>query len=219
MDKNLSKKKLPVFLLTITDQEPDSEVNKISFVAEPAIEINWFAFDNDGAPKKFEFKTQDPQKQNVIGPLMVPNLPVYRKAKENMPECYVMMNAETIEVAEQKFMKRQYNNQINANHSDNVNGAYVIESWIIEDSNIDKSAKYGYSLPKGTWMGVVHCENEAFWDEFIKTGELKGFSVEGAFNYGPQVGNKELNMESKFASEDPISLDDLVYYILEISKK
>ena len=219
MDKKISNKKLPVFLLTITNEEQDSEVNKVSFVAEPAIEINWFAFDSEGAPKKFEFKTQDKQKRNVIGPLMVPNLPVYRKAKENMPECYVMMNSDTIEVAEQKFMKRQYNNQINANHSDNVDGAYVIESWIIEDPAIDKSAKYGYSLPKGTWMGVIHCEDEQFWGDYIQTGELKGFSVEGAFNYGPQVGNKELNMESKFSSEDPISLDELADYIVELSKK
>jgi len=36
-------------------------------------------------------------------------------------------------------------------------------------------------MPKGTWMVSVKVNNEEVWEEFVKTGRVKGFSIEGYF--------------------------------------
>jgi hypothetical protein len=37
-------------------------------------------------------------------------------------------------------------------------------------------------MPKGTWMVSVKVNNEEVWEEFVKTGKVKGFSIEGYFS-------------------------------------
>ena len=58
--------------------------------------------------------------------------------------------------------------------------AYLVESWTIDGPN-DKSKNYGFNLPEGTWMGMYKIEDKKIWDEYVKTGLVKGFSVEGMF--------------------------------------
>ena len=36
-------------------------------------------------------------------------------------------------------------------------------------------------VPVGTWMGAVKVNNEDIWQDFVKTGDVKGFSIEGFF--------------------------------------
>ena len=61
-----------------------------------------------------------------------------------------------------------------------VSGVLTTESWIIEDSKLDKSNLYGFSLPKGTWMVKLKVSNDKLWEE-IKSGNLRGLSIEGYF--------------------------------------
>jgi hypothetical protein len=73
-------------------------------------------------------------------------------------------------------------NQNNATyeHDKKLKGMSVVESWIIEDSKQDKSAKYGFDLPIGTWMISMKVNNEQVWND-VKEGKIKGFSIEGYF--------------------------------------
>ena len=57
----------------------------------------------------------------------------------------------------------------------------LVESWIVEDKVHDKSVKYGMDLPLGSWVGSVKVNNDKIWNEFVKTGKVKGFSIEGYF--------------------------------------
>ena len=57
----------------------------------------------------------------------------------------------------------------------------LVESWIVEDTDMDKSKKYGFNVPVGTWMGSVKVNNDEVWNEYVKTGKVKGFSIEGYF--------------------------------------
>jgi hypothetical protein len=36
-------------------------------------------------------------------------------------------------------------------------------------------------MPVGTWMVSVKVNNEDVWNNFVKTGAVKGFSIEGYF--------------------------------------
>jgi hypothetical protein len=62
-----------------------------------------------------------------------------------------------------------------------LNGLTLVESWLVEDKEKDKSALYGLDVPLGTWMGSVKVNNDEVWNEFVKTKKVKGFSIEGYF--------------------------------------
>jgi hypothetical protein len=66
-------------------------------------------------------------------------------------------------------------------HQYKIQGLSLVESWLVEDKVHDKSVKYGMDLPLGTWVGSVKVNNDKIWNEFVKTGKVKGFSIEGYF--------------------------------------
>ena len=66
-------------------------------------------------------------------------------------------------------------------HQHSIKGLTLVESWLVEDKVHDKSRKYGMDVPVGTWMGAIKVNNNEVWNEYVKTGKVKGFSVEGYF--------------------------------------
>jgi len=76
-------------------------------------------------------------------------------------------------------------------HTEVVNGCVVVESWIVEDVTNDKSNLYGFNAPKGTWMVSIKVNNKTIWDEFVKTGIVQGFSIEGYFTEGANKSKGE----------------------------
>ena len=78
------------------------------------------------------------------------------------------------------LMKGNQNNST-LEHQYSLNGLSLVESWIVEDTVHDKSRKYDMEVPVGTWMGTVKVNNEDVWNDYVKTGKVKGFSIEGYF--------------------------------------
>jgi hypothetical protein len=64
---------------------------------------------------------------------------------------------------------------------ESITGLTMVESWIVEDTDKDKSKLYELNVPVGTWMGTIKVNNDKIWNDFIKTGKVKGFSIEGYF--------------------------------------
>ena len=79
------------------------------------------------------------------------------------------------------YLMQGKQNNSTLEHQYEINGLSLVESWIVEDKVHDKSVKYGMDLPLGTWVGAVKVNNDAIWNEFVKTGKVKGFSIEGYF--------------------------------------
>ena len=57
----------------------------------------------------------------------------------------------------------------------------VVESWIVEDEDKDKSRVYGLDMPVGTWMVSMKVNNDDIWENYVKTKKVLGFSIEGFF--------------------------------------
>lgn len=153
-------------------------VDKISLVEEPAIEIDFMYFNKE--KKELEKYRFDNDLQIVIGPAMIPDFKIIRM-DDNGNYYDVIFSKETILKIAKKFMKEARTNDVNQDH-ENVKktGTYVYESWIVEDENDKAILKYGYDVPIGTWMVSMQIEDKETWQR-VKNGELKGFSVEGAF--------------------------------------
>ena len=62
-----------------------------------------------------------------------------------------------------------------------IEDVYLAENWIVDEPKNDKSNIFGYSLEKGSWFGLFKINNESFWNDYIKTGKVKGVSAEGYF--------------------------------------
>jgi hypothetical protein len=139
---------------------------------------------------KQKFQTDD-EKRIVIGPAMVPDLKIFRKDKEGNPY-HVFFSAETIKMIMEKYMRNKYLDNNDENHNGQaVKDVYVIESWIIEDEEYDKSKKYGFSLPVGSWMVAMKVRNDDVWEK-IKDGSLAGYSVSGWFEEVAQFCREEM---------------------------
>lgn len=150
-------------------------IDAISLVEHPAIEEDFIALNS----QKVEFAAQSEEKRILMGAALVPNKPIYRVDGEN--EFYVYFSEGTIRKASELFFQKAKQNNATLEHEVGINGLTVVESWIIEDETHDKSRKYGFDLPVGTWMVSMKVNNPEIWDGWVKTGRVKGFSIEGYF--------------------------------------
>jgi len=120
-------------------------------------------------------------KRIVTGPAMIPDLKILRLDEDNNPY-FVFFSRETIAQISQRVFQQSKHNQTNINHNIETKGSSntLIESWLISDEKFDKSKGMGFNLPIGTWMTSYYIGNEDTWNS-IKSGQIKGFSVEGSF--------------------------------------
>lgn len=169
------KDKLPVYALEIGEDESVG-VTAISLVDKPAIEKQWQAFNNTLQ----RFAAGDKEKRIISGAAMIANLPIYRR-DNTKGEYYVIFSPATIEKIAHRFFKKGFTSAANIQHSLPADGVYIIESFLI-DSKRGMLTPKGYDeLPDGSWFVSMKVENDTIWNDFIKTGSLTGFSVEGSF--------------------------------------
>jgi len=203
----MEKKKIICYSLEINDNDA-TEVDYISLVEDPAIQIDWLAFSKDGSfqgkEKQMEFKVQDASKRMITGVFLIPDKPIYR-VSETGEEFAVVFSADDIERAVKKFHSKGYGKNIDTEHNVEKNGCYVVDSWFIRDENQNPLKPYGFKdIPVGSWVGTVHVPNEEYWNHYIKTGHLKGFSVMGMFKFG-----KKSEIEMEFSKQEKFTKEEL----------
>ena len=115
-----------------------------------------------------------------MGALLIPNKPIFRNS-DDQDDYYIYFSKDTVEKASQLYLKNGNQNNTTLEHQHSLNGLTLVESWLVEDAKYDKSRKYGMNVPVGTWMGSVKVNNDEVWNEYVKTGKVKGFSIEGYF--------------------------------------
>lgn len=161
----------PIIEYKISKEQLESgeiSLTPFSLVEEPAIEINMIQFKKD----LINFKFSNELKKEIIGPLMIPNLPIYRSVP--YPH-YCVFSEESIEAWFEFNMQNSLFNNISFQHNGKIiDGLFVKEAWLTGVN--DKSKDYGYDLPKGTPMAHIKCSDEA-WSMINELG-LKGLSVE-----------------------------------------
>ena len=166
---------MKIIELIIDSKDKLSGIDAVSIVHSPAIEENFIHL----AKHEVELKEIDAEKRILMGAALVPNKHIYRRDKKN-EEYYIYFSEDTVRQASELFLMNSNQNNATYEHDKKLEGMSVVESWIIEDSKQDKSAKYGFDLPKGTWMISMKVNNEQVWSD-VKAGKVKGFSIEGYF--------------------------------------
>jgi hypothetical protein len=181
---------LPVIELTIDDLDLD-RVEAIAFVDTPAIQVNWMAFKEDEA--KHRFDVQDEEKRIVAGALMIPDMNIYRNMEGK--EFFVKFSVKTIEQIVNKFMKEGKVAAFNFMHDDKtpIADVYIQQSFLINSAQGVNAPKGFEHLPDGTWFGYIKVDNDDIWTNYVKTGKLNGFSVEGTFSEKAKFSTNIMN--------------------------
>ena len=151
---------------------------------------------------KMGFKSDD-EKRMVYSPLMIPNILIPR-LDDNNEKYFVRFTPQVIEKIQNLYMIEKRLDKTNYEHTENkMESVVMVESWIVSGES-DKSYELGFTkdnVPMGTWMAGFKVldteEGDYIWNEFIKKGKVKGFSVEGNFimNFSAQNNDEYLLQE------------------------
>lgn len=152
-----------------------------------------------------KFAIQDEDEKIISGPLMLADSPIYRS--DDRGEYYVTFTKDTIKQIAQKFFRKGYQNNVNLMHDDGqmLTGLTMFESFITDEKRGIKPMAAFADVPDGSWFGSFKVDNDGAWN-MIKDGKVKGFSIEGVFNY-----RRQENIDEKS--------EKLWSQILEILKK
>ena len=144
------------------------------FSAEP----NYIPLDRE------TFGEENTKKQLLAGPILIPDKLIMRREPITGGEYYVFFSKDTTEKIAYKYMKDKnvQNANIEHNPKEALSNTTLVESWIITDPEKDKSNQYGYTLPVGTWFGIVKIDNKDDYEKYVESGVVKGFSLEGYFS-------------------------------------
>ena len=165
----MTKKKLKRYKVGL-----QSETNAISFVSEPAIMQDFIYMEEQQEPEVLKLSSDE--KHMVYGPILIPNHDIYRNNGEM--EYYLNFSRESIEKMQKGYMRNFNQFNVTLQHQEMADEVCLVESWIVEDSYKDKANYLGFSnVEPGTWFGAFYVNNVDTWNR-IKSGELKGFSVE-----------------------------------------
>jgi hypothetical protein len=164
--------------LVIEEDSQALAIDAISLVSAPAIETDFVFFGKE--KNNLTFAKVDEEKRMLVSPALIPNKQIFRYDANKDQEYYVYFSPATVQKASELYLKHNNHHKATYEHQDRVAGVLTIESWIIDNPKMDKSKLYGFNLPKGTWMVKMKIENDELWEK-IKSGELKGLSIEGYF--------------------------------------
>jgi hypothetical protein len=191
---------MKLFEMYIDEEQMLQGVNAVSIVENPAIQMDFVALSEE---KQVMLAEVDGEKRILMGAALVPDKPIYRN--NDGEEFYIYFSKDTVRKAAEMFFKNSNQGNATLEHSQKLSGMTVYESWIVEDSKLDKSAKYGLNAPEGTWMISMKVDDDDVWNSYVKDNKVFGFSIEGQFA-SRFTKETELSEDIKLSDEE---LEDL----------
>lgn len=198
--------------LIIDETDELNGIEAISIVENPAIEEDFVALKS----QKMQFAEVDKDKKLLVGALLTPNKPIYRLSGDD--EYYIYFSRDTVRKASQMYLKKGNQNKSTLEHEKALQGLTLVESWIVEDKEKDKSVLYGMDVPLGTWMGTVKVDNDDVWNDFVKTGKVKGFSIEGYFADKMELP-QERGLPSDLSEVEELEAEEMLSSVKNIIRK
>lgn len=180
-------RKLPVYAAQIDDAD-GTGIYAISFVDVPAVERNFVAL-NKARPVKLNLNSH---KQILTGVVLIPEQLIYRN-DDLLGEYYIKYSAQDIERIAAKMMRTGVALTTTTHqHEKPLAGNYLVECWTVADPKRDKAVALGLGeLPKGTLVASYKITDAKYWRDEVLTGNVKGFSLEGLFNFNTIKMNKK----------------------------
>jgi hypothetical protein len=172
------------------NQEENDGVYAVSLVSDPAIGVQFVTLSKQ---KEIKLATINEEQRILLGAVLIPNQPIYRV--QDGHEFNIVFPKETIKQVQQNFSSQGYQNNSTIEHSGKqIENVTFVETWIKEDEVHDKSVMHGFNEPVGTWYAAMKVNNDEIWNDYVKTGKVKGFSIDGVFDMEKVNLKTEINM-------------------------
>ena len=186
--------------ISIDPTDFETGLNAISLVEYPAVEVDFLAFAKE-EPKTFDFA--DDEKHIITGVAILADTPIYRIAPDGT-EYYVRFTKDCIRSLVEKYSKLGLNNAVNIEHRDSafVDNLVMMESYIIDKERGICPNEFK-DVPDGSWIISYKVNNLNVWDK-IKSGEVKGFSIQGAFLLEEVINDKFESLKDKDEDETEV---------------
>lgn len=193
------EERIPVYRCTVGDLD-DTGIFAVSFVDCPAIERDFVALSKGKAVRLAVNK----QKRLLTGALLVPDQKIYRY-DESAGAYYITFSKEEIERIALKMMRTRLPlGETTHQHEKALKGNYLAELWTVRDPKKDKAVALGLGeLPEGTLVVSYKVEDAAYWQQEVLSGHVKGFSLEGLFNFNQIKMNKQMKPAAEAAGTRP----------------
>lgn len=171
---------LPIYEATLTDAMDG--IFAVSLVDEPAVEVNFIAFNKDEKPQnsEFKFEIENQLEHKITGVLMLANTPIYRWSPE-VGEYYIKYSKDTISKMAERMLKTGSHNTIDLQHDECYfwDKCNLVECYI-KDSTKGIVPTAFSEIPDGSLIVTYQIDSMELWEK-IESGEVKGFSLEGWF--------------------------------------
>jgi hypothetical protein len=183
----------------ILNENDESGIYAISLVDDPATK-EWF-ISLKAEQTDIQLATVSDEKRIVVGPVLIPNQLIMRNDPDGGEPFNIMFEAETIAEIHEKFIKNGFQNNSTIEHDGKlIEDVTFTETWIKEDEVHDKSVLYGFKHPIGTLYGMQKINNDEVWNDYIKTGKVKGFSIDGT-----KFGLEKINFNTNYMNLEAIA--------------
>ena len=151
-----------------------SDIYAVSLVEDEAVESGFIALSKQKQP--MNFKIHNEEKRMLYGVALRANFPIYRCYGQD--EFYLTFDANAIERLVNKFMSNYGQKSFTIDHMEPADGIVITESWLVKDTENDKSNALGVeNVSEGSWIIGCKINNDEIWQS-IKEGRWHGFSIE-----------------------------------------
>lgn len=200
----------------IFNEEKVDGVFGISLVHDPAMEGVFVALKKQ---EEIHFAEIDVEQRILMGLVLEPNKPIYRN--QNGEEFNIVFNEQTVKELSHGFFKSNSHKNSTVEHDENskIEGVTFVESWIVEDSEKDKSANFGFNYPKGSWIATMKVDNDEIWNDYVKTGKVKGFSIDAMLSLKEVNLKSNININMSEIKKEFQSLTDRLLVALSLKEK
>ena len=186
---------MKLYELKVEDEGID-EVYAISLVETPAIESDWIYLNKE----ELTFAKIDNEQRILVGAILIPDKKILRVDGEGNPY-HVFFSKETVKKLAQNYLMKKYNDSATFEHNKKIKGVHLVESWI-KEGKLDKSNRYGLNLADGTWVGIMKVTDDKIWNDYVKAGRVKGFSVEALLESKLVKASQEIDLERNIEDLD-----------------
>lgn len=170
-----------------------SDIYAVSLVEEEAVESGFIALSKQKQP--MDFKIQNEEKRMLYGVALRANFPIYRRYGDE--EFYLTFDKNAIERLVNKFMSNYGQRNFTIDHMEPAEGIVITESWLVKDTENDKSNALGLeNVSEGSWIIGCKINNDEIWQS-IKEGRWHGFSIESWIDMEEIEEFKKINKENK----------------------
>lgn len=180
----------------IFNEDQTTGVYGISLVKKPAMEGTFIAL----SKQQIKFVEVDKEQRKVVGLVLEPNKLIPRFDEKSKEEYNIVFSENTIKNLSYNFFKQNFHKNSSLEHTSKIEGVTFVESWIVEDVKFDKQNLYGFEYPKGSWLAVLKIDNDDIWNNYVKTGAVQGFSIDGLLEL-KEINNNEIKMNMDVLNE------------------